>query len=165
MDSIVSKNRSIDAMVESLTEKVAASDRRKVFLGFAIRQLIYISYGMLWCIDFALYIYDYLLVWYALIVLAFRQCRPVPQLQRCHLTKPYFPYIYLNSPFRLIDNLGEGKKGLEDCYSVLAKYVTEFKMEHDNGAKGSDRVNEFPSCKKKSTQTRCSRALYIYIYI
>ena len=48
---------------------------------------------------------------------------------------------------RLLQKLEDTRAKMDGSYHALAKYLTEIKMDHADGAKESDRLKEFLNCK------------------
>ena len=68
---------------------------------------------------------------------------------------------------RLLKKLAASKASMDEAYGKLASFVTELKMDHDNGEKESDRLTTFLSCVFRNGdpwQTKIKHA-YKFVYI
>ena len=87
------------------------------------------------------------------------------------MTAPVWPIIFYASPYywplsfpRLCTKLKDTHDGLGMCYSQLAKYVTELKMDLNDGTKVSERLDEFLGCIFLHTMCMITLSIYISIW-
>ena len=85
------------------------------------------------------------------------------------LNKPWIVFtwiVFFSKPYcqypRLCEKLSKVKDAMDLSYGKLAKFVTEFKMDHDNGNKESDRLNK--SLGYTLQRLNSSSLGYIYIF-